>query len=320
MSMDHDWGLKLTLFLEEADSGMAEPVNKSLGMELPFEFMGFPTSFTPPDGEGTASMQSATSRPINHAVQVMTTGEYFRRWLGWKIDRPLTVVEWLSISSQTLREVTSGAVYCDGTRQLGRLRQQLAWYPHDVWLYLLACCWQRIGQEELLMPRAGYVGDELGSALIGSQLVRDSMTLCFLMEKQYPPYPNWFGTAYQRLASASALAPVLWKVQTAVSWQDRQAALCEAFELLAHKHNALGITKALSEKVEPYYERPFLVIGGGRFAEALLAEIADPEVQAVARLGLVGSLDLISDNTDLRSGLNWRRRLRSLLDPASEQE
>jgi hypothetical protein len=47
------------------------------------------------------------------------------------------------------------------------------------------------------MPRAGFVGDELGSALIGSRLVRDIMNLCFLLEKQYAPYPKWFGTAFQ---------------------------------------------------------------------------------------------------------------------------
>jgi hypothetical protein len=35
------------------------------------------------------------------------------------------------------------------------------------------------------MGRAGYVGDELGAALIGSRLVRDMMRLCFLMERQY---------------------------------------------------------------------------------------------------------------------------------------
>ena len=57
-----------------------------------------------------------------------------------------------------------------------------------------------------------------------------------------------------------------------------------------------------------------MVIGGGRFAEALLEHITDPEVQAVASLGLVGSLDLFSDNTDLRSHPSWRERLRRLLE------
>ncbi len=32
------------------------------------------------------------------------------------------------------------------------------------------------------MPRAGFVGDEPGSALIGVRLVGDIMNLCFLVE------------------------------------------------------------------------------------------------------------------------------------------
>ncbi len=37
------------------------------------------------------------------------------------------------------------------------------------------------------------IGDEVGSALIGSRLVRDIMRLCFLMEQTYAPYAKWFG-------------------------------------------------------------------------------------------------------------------------------
>lgn len=36
------------------------------------------------------------------------------------------------------------------------------------------------------MSRAGYVGDELGSADIGA-LVRDAMNLAFMLERTYPP-------------------------------------------------------------------------------------------------------------------------------------
>ena len=106
--------------------------------------------------------------------------------------------------------MTAGAVYFDNVGELTRFRETLAWYPQDVWLYLMASIWDRIGQEEHLMPRAGFVGDELGSALIGSRLVRDIMSLCFLMEKQYAPYPKWFGSAFKKLACAEELSPILW--------------------------------------------------------------------------------------------------------------
>ena len=67
----------------------------------------------------------------------------------------------------------------------------------------------RLNQEEHLMGRAGMVGDEIGSAVIGARLVRDLMHLCFLMERKYAPYPKWFGTAFARLACEAELCPVL---------------------------------------------------------------------------------------------------------------
>ena len=100
------------------------------------------------------------------------------------------------------------------------MRERLAFYPRDVWLYLLAAGWARIGQEEHLMGRAGSVGDEVGAALIAARLVRDVMRLGFLMERQYPPYPKWFGTAFRRLACAERLLPALERTLQATTWQD----------------------------------------------------------------------------------------------------
>jgi hypothetical protein len=250
-----------------------------------------------------------------HAVRLTTLRDFMRDTLGWELSEPLDAPGWLSVSSQALLEVTAGAVYHDGPGELSAVRERLAWYPQDVWLYLLACGWQRIGQEEHLMPRAGYVGDEIGSALMGARLVRDLMYLCFLMEKRYPPYPKWFGTAFHHQHCAAELEPVFQQVLWAQDWQERQSALVRACSLVVRLHNSLGITEALSEEGRPFFDRPFQVIEGGRIVAALQRRIAAPEVQAVARLGLVGSVDQFSDNTDLRAHLMWRERLRRLVTP-----
>ena len=62
----------------------------------------------------------------------------------------------------------------------------------------------------------------MGAALIGARLVRDVMHLCFLMERQYAPYPKWFGTAFKQLSHAASLAPVLQQALSAGSWQERE--------------------------------------------------------------------------------------------------
>jgi hypothetical protein len=176
---------------------------------------------------------------------------------------------------------------------------------------MLASGWQRIGQEEHLMWRAGHVGDEIGSALIASRLVRDAMRLCFLMERQYAPYPKWFGTAFIRLAAGPELAPRLQRVLRGETYQARGEALAAVYEYLAVKHNALGITAPLATVCSHFWSRPFLVIWGDRFADALLAQISDPAVRRLARGGPIGGIDQFSDSTDLLHS-EWQMAVRAI--------
>jgi hypothetical protein len=283
-----------------------------MGQELPRVFAGYSVGMSAPGEDGTRHMQPTSGDLAEHRVYPTTLRAFIKRQLAHDIDQPLDTADWLTISSQKLRELTAGAVHHDGVGELTALRERLAWYPHDVWLYLLAAGWQRIGQEEHLMPRAGYAGDELGSALIGSRLVRDIMSLCFLIERRYAPYPKWFGTAFKQLDCASDLTPILWRAQTAPTWQEREAALSEGYVYLARMHNRLGITEQVPETIANFYGRPFQVIYGGRFAEAICARITGQEVREIAARRLIGSIDQWSDNTDIRSDPAWRQILRGL--------
>lgn len=77
-------------------------------------------------------------------------------------------------------------------------------------------------------------------------------------------------------------------------------------------HNALGLTEPMPERVSSFYNRPFPVIHGGLFADALRAQITDPAVRRIAARRLIGSIDQLSDNTDLLCGTHWRAVLRNL--------
>jgi hypothetical protein len=306
MSMDHDLGPQLQIFLQEHDVPLVPQLDELFRTQLPNEFAGFRVNID--DEPGTIWMPGS----INHPVSLLTLRSFVKSRLGYDIDRPLEIADWLTIPSQKLLEMTAGAVYHDGVGTLTEMRTHLGWYPHDLWLYLLACGWQRLSQEDHLMSRAGFVGDELGSAIMGSRLVRDIMSLCFLMEQRYAPYPKWFGSAFQQLGCAGRLWPVLWRTQHSSTWQEREAALAEACLLLAKTHNALGVTDHLLATVSWFYNRPFKLIDAGVFIEALLEQISDAEVLRVARRGLIGSIDQWSDNTDLREAAFWRSPLRTL--------
>jgi hypothetical protein len=165
--------------------------------------------------------------------------------------------------------------------------------------------WWRVHPEANLVGRVGSVGDELGSALIGSRLVSDLMRLCFLMERQYAPYSKWFGTAFSRLECGPELSPILRKVLQVETWQQREVALMAAYEKLAAMHNGLRLTEPVSTHVEQMWNRPFKVAWAD-IPGLLRAEIQDPAVVSIADRWPVGPVDQFRD-------LLWPARNRRLL-------
>jgi hypothetical protein len=316
MSSDHGWGPRVMLFLSHEDHARyAAAIRATLADSLPLEFRGYPTNFSPPDPDdnGTQVLQAIAGGPVNHRVETLTIRGFLADYLGFEVDLPLEPADWLTFPEQKLRTLTATAVYHDGIG-LQAVLSRFATYPHDVWLYLLAAGWARIGQEEHLMGRAGMVGDEVGSALIGARLVRDVMRLCFLMERTYAPYPKWFGTAFKRLACAERLWPILQAVLTAGAWPARGRYLVQAYEVIAAMHNALRLTEPLPEQATSFFGRPFQVMALHGFAEALLRQIRDPAVVRITGRPPIGGLDQFSDSTDLLSDPYWRPMLKRLYE------
>lgn len=319
MSTDHDWGPRLILLLDQNEESFLadrQRIDTLLRDQLPGEFLGFSTNFSPPDptDNGTQLLEPPTDGPINHRIQIESASGIVSKTIGFKMSHSLTPVDWLTFSQQKLLELTAGALFHDGLN-FQETRQRFAFYPRDVWLYLLACRWQRVGQEEHLMGRAGTAGDEIGSALIGARLVQDLMMLCFLMEKRYAPYAKWFGSAFRRLESAAKLSPILKKILTAADWRIREEHLVEAYAFVVTRHNDLGITKPMSTRAQPFFSRPFKVIHQlNAIADAILAQIKDPDLKRIATDHRIGGVNTFSDNTDLLSHLQYRPALKKLYD------
>jgi hypothetical protein len=309
MSTDHSWGPQFALYLSDEDHAqLTDELQATLGYKLPFTFRGYPTHFeTIPDDPGSVLPTLTERRPINHHVQITQLHDFVRGYIGVDLDQALTMLDWLTIPEQNLRTLTAGAVFHDGLHLLEPMRRKLAYYPHDVWLYLLSAQWQRIGQEEPFVGRTGFVGDDVGSAIIAARLVRDLMRLCLLMEKQYAPYSKWFGTAFTQLACAGRLTPLFEKVLRAASWQEREKYLVVAYEIVATMHNDLGITEPVPTRVSQFHNRPFLVIHGETIARAIWNAIEDEDVLALP-YG-VGKVDQYLDSTDVLSHIGRCRKL-----------
>ncbi|MBN1656855.1 MAG: DUF4037 domain-containing protein [Anaerolineae bacterium] len=308
-SMDHDWGPRLALFLSEVDSkAHRDEIDHVLRHELPPEIRGYPTNLGWHE-DGSRVMAAVEGGPIDHRILFFTIPAFFTRWLNFDPEGEIHAVDWVSVPDHRLLMVTAGRVFHDGLGRLEPIRARLHYYPHEVWLYLLAAQWRRIAQEEAFMGRCGQVGDDLGSRLVAARLVRDLMRLCFLMERRYAPYIKWFGSAFAQLDCVAELLPVLTCVLDAGSWQGRQAYLSRVYEAVATIHNALGITPPLSSQVSQFHRRPFLVIHADRFVDAIRAEIESDEVLALPTH--LGSVDQFVDSTD---ALEYVRRFRTVYD------
>jgi hypothetical protein len=306
-STDHDWGPRLQLFLAETDfERLRELLHQVLCQELPTAIRGCPIDLAWGQKSGTPGREVA-GNSNHHGVTVYTVRKFTRNILQVEFDQPWQPADWLTFTEQHLLSLTRGGVFHDGLGQLETLREKLRYYPHDIWLYLLAAQWQRISQEEPFMGRCGQAGDELGSRLVASRLVRDLMRLCFLMERQYAPYIKWFGTAFARLACAEKMSPLLMAVLNAQTWQERQKPLTVALETAAEMHNPLGITESLPTNVRPFFNRPFQVLQADRFAEAIRAKITDEAVKALPEY--LGSVDQFTDSTDALNHLSRINRV-----------
>jgi hypothetical protein len=310
MSRDHDWGPRLALFLPAADYDQyCDEVDRVLSEALPREIHGYPTGFDEHD-DGTTGMKESHDGPVYHQVDIRTVRGFFTRYLNYDPMGEPSVTQWLTFPQQRLRTVASGRVFHDGLGQLGPVRARLRWYPHDVWLYLLAAQWQRISQEGPFMARCGDVADDVGSRLVAVRLVGDVMRLCFLMERQYAPYSKWFGTAFARLDCADRLQPEIDAVLRAEAWQERERHLSALYEAAAEKHNALQITAPLPTEVSRFHSRPYLVAQSDLYVDAIRAAITDERVKCLP--AHLGAVDQYVNSTDVLDHLGRLDRLKAL--------
>lgn len=296
MSRDHDWGCRLTLLVDEDARDRVPQVSRMLEEMLPERFGGFPVRF------GVTWDSS-----ISHKVEVATVADFAASRLGVDPTGGLSVLDWLTVTGQSVLEVTAGPVFTDRTRALARVRSLLAWYPPDVERYVLAAGWQRICQLMPMVGRTAEAGDDLGSRLVSAGLAGDVVWLAFTLSRRWAPYAKWRGTAFRSLPVAGVLGPLLGSATVAPGWREREDALAAACEVLLDLQRERGLP-APEGAVVPFFGRPYRTVDRA-VPEGLLAAVTDPDV---ARLPpVVGSVEQWAASVDVLSSPGRRAALRA---------
>lgn len=123
MSMDHDWGPRLQIFLAPEDYlPVRDDLHERLRYALPNNFLGYPTHFDEADDEGTRLM-AETDNLVDHRVEIWTIRDFFEDHMACDPFFEPTIFDWLTWPQQLLLRVTGGAVYVDQLGELGAIRQ-----------------------------------------------------------------------------------------------------------------------------------------------------------------------------------------------------
>lgn len=304
MSRDHNWGPRVHIFVaKDQFHAHARRLVDAFSKAAPPTYLGEPIGWRSRPHPPANGPESAGA--LEHGLEVHTIEAVLEGHFAIRSVENLTPVQWLGFAEQKLLAFTSGAVFHDDDSRLGRVRDRLSYFPHDVWLYKIACQWRRIAEEQAFVGRTGQVGDDLGSRVIAARLVRDVMRMGFLLERRYAPYSKWLGSAFARLSIADPLLPYLQRALLVSEWTERQDALASAYLELAYRQKSVGIA-AFEPVVGPYHERPFTTINTDDAVEAAHSAISDAWLK---QLPIVGALDQVSDLTPLLEDAERSQRL-----------
>jgi uncharacterized protein DUF4037 len=296
VSRDHDWGCRLTLLVDEDARDQVPGICRMLEAGLPERLGEFPVRFP-------VTWDSS----VSHKVEVATVADFAASRLGVDPLGGLSVLDWLTVTGQSVLEVTAGPVFTDRTRTLAPVRALLAWYPPDVERYTLAAGWQRLCQLLPMVGRTAEAGDEFGSRLLSARLAEDVVWLAFALSRRWAPYAKWRGTVFHTLPVAARLAPLLDAVAAATGWREREDALAAACQVLLDIQRERGHPVPESGVI-PFFDRPYRTVDQA-VPQGLLAGVTDPDV---ARLPpMVGSVEQWVDSTDVLSSPGRRMALQA---------
>jgi hypothetical protein len=283
-SRDHEWGPRLQVFVHAAD---VDSTRKSIAAHLPAEYAGYPTQwFSLLEGRST------------HHIEVASA----EQWLAARIPsipwQEPDAAAWLSIPQQHLLQLTAGELFRDDLGDMSRLRAAYAWYPLDVWRWMIAAHWHLLGNIVPIIGRALECGDRRGARLHIGRTCELMIEMAFLQERRYRPYAKWLGRAFGSLAASASLGPLLDRALQEVD----QAAISDALLLLAHRHDGLRITEEVAPAISDFAVgindavRPYPVLNTSELIDATVSSIEDPRLRELPR---VGSIDQLTHADDL---------------------
>jgi len=287
VSMDHCWGPRCVIFLENNSdyAKTRQMLNELMLQKLPSTYRDLPTKFTKPSElDGVVHLATKSDEADSHQIVITDFYEFAQSNSGCNLHKSLELKEWLTFSEQGLLEITAGEIYHDDLKT-SRFRQQLAFYPKDVKLLKIAALWDLIANEEAFIGRRLEFGDYLGAKIIAVRVVNTLLKICFYLEERYMPYSKWFMTAINQLSCAKEIVPATEKIifsQPGEQLDRLTAELAQKVMLLQNEKLALNLNN------QPFqmYQRPGIALDCSSISNAVLKLIDNKDLKKLNLLGI----------------------------------
>ena len=282
ISMDHNWGPRLILFLEKSEIKEYKDVLDDLfKKELPYEYKGFPINFTEPDNDGVQKMEKINEGKVNHLIQITTIKDFLYKYLGIKDIQNIQLIDWLKFPEQGLIEVTEGKIFYDGLKKLKKIRNYFNFYPEDVLKLKLASLWNYIAKEEAFIGRNADLEQAMGVKLISSRIVNTLMKICLYLERKYIPYSKWFSKSFEKLECYDFLGNLFKDILYCENKDEIEGLICNAYKKVILLQNKLKLTENIKINIDNYYGRPYKVIFTDKITDKLLGSIENNELKNI---------------------------------------
>ncbi len=298
ISSDHHWGPRLQIFLKEGDYDKYYSVIMDFfSKNLPYTFLGYSTNWSEPDPNDSMNqfLELKEDGPINHRIEIWTVQGFLKRSLGLD-SLELTDMDWFTVPEQWLLEFTSGKVFYDNSGEITNARQYLKYFPGPIWKLKIIAQWDRISQEMTFVGRTGGKGDDLGSRIEASRLVKYIIEMAFILERKYIPYEKWLTIAFKQLKIAQSLEPLLVNILVENKWKQREKLLCDTYLLLVKKLIALKLIPNLEIKPIYFYKRPQLIIPVQKIIDGLKKGMEFTFKDVLYQIGTINQFIDISNN------------------------
>lgn len=193
ISQDHDWGPSFQIWLTPEDYEAFGVQLQQLYQSLPGEFLGYPARIISDYGSGR--------------VGVFEIGTFYSQFIGYRRP-PKTIEEWRRLPEINLAAATNGKVFYDPVGKFTAFRQALlAYYPEDVRLKKLAARAMTVAQSgQYNFLRCARRSEWVAASYAEAEFMEKSISMIFLLNKQYRPFYKWMHRALKALPILGAEA------------------------------------------------------------------------------------------------------------------